>query len=370
VSREDAPRVEDEAPLYGWARSTLYGDGGPAGAAVRTAARPVGWAWNRIAGRRLRRRRSSARLPAPAVGVGNVTVGGGGKTSLVGWLLDEGLPEGAQAAVLSRGTGRVGSGVWVLRPGEDVPPERVGDEPALLARAGAWVGVARDREKAARAVAARRRPHVFILDDALQHRRVARALDLVVFTAEDLEAPARCLPAGPLRQGPGWRPALGAWIVVGEDPRGRAHAEGTIGNAFEAWWKGLPGFTGRWRDAGTVELGGWRAGREIPFDPVGDVVAFAGVARPGSVESFARSTGRSPRRMVAFPDHHRYRAGDARGLLDAHPEAALLTTEKDAVKLDPAWFGDRPVGVLRRRLELEQPGAMRDLVREAIGWPR
>ena len=73
---------------------------------------------------------------------------------------------------------------------------------------------------------------------------------------------------------------------------------------------------------------------------------------------------------MAFPDHHRYRAADARGLLEAHPGSAFLTTEKDAVKLDPAWFGDRPVGVLRRRLELAEPEAMRDLVREAIGWPR
>ncbi len=370
MKRGEGPRVEEEAPLYGWARRSLYGEGGRAGTAARAAARPIGWAWSRVAGRRLRRRRPSARLPAPAVGVGNVTVGGGGKTSLVGWLLDEGLPEGARAAVLSRGTGRIGSGVWVLRPGDDLAVERVGDEPALLARAGAWVGVSRDREKAARAVAARRRPHVFILDDALQNRRVARALDLVVFTGEDLEAPARCLPAGPLRQGPGWRPALGAWVVVGGDPRSRVFAEDTIGRAFQGWWEGLPGFTGGWRDAGTVELGGWRAGREIPFAPEDGVVAFAGVAKPESVERFARATGLSPRRIVAFPDHHRYRAADVRELLEAHPETALLTTEKDAVKLDPAWFGDRRVGVLRRRLELEEPERLRDLVREAIGWPR
>jgi tetraacyldisaccharide 4'-kinase len=370
VIREDGPRVEDEALLYGWARRSLYGDGGPAGTAARAAGRPVGWAWSRLAGRRLRRRRPSARLTAPALGVGNVTVGGGGKTSLVGWLLDEGLPEGARAAVLSRGTGRIGSGVRVLRPGDDLAASRVGDEPALLAKGGAWVGVARDREKAAQAVTARRRPHVFILDDALQHRRVARALDLVVFTAEDLEAPARCLPAGPLRQGPGWRPALGTWIVVGKDPRSQDFGKGTIAHAFHGWWESLPGFIGSWRDAGTVELGGWRAGREIPFVAVGGVVAFAGVAKPESVERFARATGVPPRRIVAFPDHHRYRAADVRDLLEAHPGAALLTTEKDAVKLDPAWFGDRPVGVLRRRLQIEESGRLRDLVREAIGWPR
>jgi tetraacyldisaccharide-1-P 4'-kinase len=158
--------------------------------------------------------------------------------------------------------------------------------------------------------------------------------------------------------------------VVGKDPQGQAFEEDTIGYAFHRWWESLPGFTGSWRDAGTVELKGWRAGREVPFAPGDGAVAFAGVARPVSVDRFARATGVSPRRIVAFPDHHRYRAADALELLEAHPGAAFLTTEKDAVKLDPAWFGDRPVGVLRRRLELEEPGRIRDLVREAIGWPR
>ncbi len=363
--------VEEEVRIYGWARRTLYGDGGRAGSAVRAAARPAGWAWSRLARRRLERGHPAERLPAPALGVGNVTVGGGGKTSLVAWLVESGLPEGARPAVLTRGYGRIGSGVWVIRPGDiSVAPEVVGDESALLARTGAWVGVARDRHRAARAVAARQRPHVYILDDALQHRRVARALDLVVFTAEDLAAPARCLPAGPLRQGPGWRPALGVWVVVGEDPRERSWSEGTIGREFAGWWTSLPGFVAGWRDAGTTELGAWKRGRHVPWDPADEVVAVAGVARPGSVARFATDTGLPVTRVAAFPDHHRYREGDIRALVEDHPRASFVTTEKDAVKIDPDWFGDRPAGVLRRRLELADPDPLRDLVREAIGWPR
>jgi tetraacyldisaccharide 4'-kinase len=362
--------IDEGARIYGWARRTLYGEGGRTGLAARTAARPLGWTWNRLARRRLERRRTAERLPGPALGVGNVTVGGGGKTSLVMWLIEAGLPEEARPAVLLRGYGRTGPGVWVLKPGDlSVGADVVGDEPALLARSGAWVGVARDRCRAAQAVAARRRPHVFILDDALQNRRVARVLDLVVFTSEDLLAPARCLPAGPLRQGPAWQPALGVWLVVGMDPRERVWPEGTIGRAFAGWWHELAGFVAEWRDAGTISLSAWRAGREIPWEPEDEVVAVTGVAKPESVARFAADVGFPVTRVAAFPDHHRFREVEIRFLIEEHPGAAFVITEKDAVKVDAAWFGDRPVGVLRRRLAPVDPEPLRDLVREAIGWP-
>jgi tetraacyldisaccharide 4'-kinase len=309
------------------------------------------------------------RLPAPAIAVGNVTVGGSGKTSLVEWLLAEGLPRGSRAAVLTRGYGRATAGVWVLPPGL-VDPElarSAGDEPALLARRGAWVGVATDRAQAARAVIARYRPDVFLLDDALQHRRVARALDLVAFTADDLDSPARCLPVGPLRQEASWRPALGAWVVVGGDPRDRPWSPGTIGAAFARWWDELPGTAARWESDEPRSLEAWREERAAPFDPEGrEVVVFAGVARPSSLAQSVADAGHDVAIVAAFPDHWSYDAASIHALLEDHPEAAFVTTEKDAVKLDPRWFGARPVGVLRRRLAPQDPDLLRALVRDAM----
>ncbi|HUP19421.1 MAG TPA: tetraacyldisaccharide 4'-kinase, partial [Gemmatimonadota bacterium] len=224
---------------------------------------------------------------------------------------------------------------------------------------------------AARAVATVFRPDLFLLDDGLQHRRVARALDLVAFTAADLVAPARCLPAGPLRQGPDWRPPAAAWVVAGCDPRLVEWAPGSIGAAFTGWWRELPGSEADWVDGGTVELAAWARGEERPYDPGGaPVVAFAGVARPESVERFAARAGHPVSRTVAFPDHHRYRPADVALLRAEAPEAAFVTTEKDAVKLPPEWFGDRPVGVLRRRLAPRAPEVLAGLVREAMAWPR
>ncbi len=362
--------MEERAPVRGWARRTLYGGGGVLGGAWRTAARPLGAVWRAAAERRMAGARGAVRLPAPAIAVGNVTVGGGGKTSLVAWLLEEGLPGGRAPAVLSRGYGRAAEGAWVLEPGAGTPEQArlAGDEPALLARCGAWVGVAADREVAARAVMARARPDLFLLDDALQHRRVARALDLVVFTAADLSAPARCLPAGPLRQGPGWMPEPGAWVVVEADPRGEEWPDGSIGAAFGAWWGGMPGTRARWKHLSPVPLAAWRAGREEPFDSGGrPVTAFAGVARPETLRRSAEGAGLVIAGLLAYPDHFAYGPRAVTRLLRDHPDGPLVTTEKDAVKLDPAWFGERSVGVLRRRLTPEDPRLLRSMVRDAIG---
>lgn len=360
--------VEERRPVRGWARRTLYGGGGPAGAAWRGATAPLARVWREAARLRLEGRvgARAVRLPAPTVSVGNVTVGGGGKTSLVRWLLAEGLPEGTDAAVLTRGYGRAGTGTRVVEPGSRPDPAAVGDEPALLAREGVWVGVGEDRVRAARAVARRALVDAFVLDDGLQHRRVARALDVVSFTAEDLAAPARCLPAGPLRQGPGWVPALGAWVVVGVDPREASWPAGSVGAAFERWWRTLPGTAASWVDAGTVELAAWVEGTDEPLVAGGPAVAVAGVARPETVRDFAAAAGWRVERVAAFPDHHAYVSGDLARVLADHPEATLLVTEKDAIKIDPAWLGGRRAGVLRRRLAPRDAELLRGLVREAL----
>ncbi|MDX1660551.1 MAG: tetraacyldisaccharide 4'-kinase [Gemmatimonadota bacterium] len=348
------------------------------GGAWRVIASPLAWMWENAARRRLESTDRAVRLSAPVVSVGNVTVGGSGKTSLVRWLVETGVPKGEAVAVLTRGYGRRDEDLRVLRPGGG-PPEGpapsaselarlAGDEPMLLSRAGAWVGVGQDRSAGARAVSRFVDPDLFVLDDGLQHRAIARSLDLVVFTKSDLHAPARCLPSGPLRQGPDWRPPEAAWVVAGPDPRETAMRPGTIGDAFRGWWSALPGTTGRWVDLGTATLGSWHAGPIEAMEPgARPAVAFAGVGRPEGVVEFAARAGFEVDRVHAFPDHHLYHPGDARELVERHPDRILLTTEKDAVKLEPGWFGDHPVGVLRRGLEIEEPDLLRDLVARARG---
>jgi tetraacyldisaccharide 4'-kinase len=111
-------------------------------------------------------------------------------------------------------------------------------------------------------------------------------------------------------------------------------------------------------------------GRDLAWHPTGELVAVAGVAKPESVAHFAAQAGLPVTHVAAFPDHHRFREAEIQALLEESPTASFVVTEKDAVKIDPAWFADRPAGVLRRRLEPVDPEPLRDLVCEAIGWPR
>ncbi len=363
-------RVVERAPVYGWARRAVYGGGGAAGRVARGLGAPLGWVWGAAAERRLSAPGSGARLSAAAISVGNVTLGGGGKTSLVEWIVREGAPPGATVGVLSRGYGRQAETPLALAPGQT--PARIaeaGDEPALLARAGAWVGVSADRFLAARAVEELgARPDLYVLDDGLQHRAVPRALDLVAFTRADLFAPARCVPAGPLRQRASWVPPHAVWVVVGTDPRGADWPPGSIGRAYFAWWRELPGTSADWEAGGPVTLASWIARRGEPFDPEIPVVVIAGVARPETAADLARAGGLEVAALAAFPDHHLYSAREIARLRASHPGAAFVMTEKDAVKCEAGWFGDTPAGVLKRRLVPRDPDLLRREIADAIAW--
>jgi tetraacyldisaccharide 4'-kinase len=362
------PTVVERSAAYGWARQTLYGEGGALGAAFRGLATPIASGWAIAADRRLKSDEPAVRLGAPTISVGNVTLGGGGKTPLVHWLITQGLASQIRVAVLSRGYGRGANDVAVVKPGDtSVDVAAIGDEPALLARAGAWVGVGADRLAAAQAVSAATDPDLFLLDDGLQYRKVARELDLIAFAGRDLVAPAKCVPSGPLRQRPSWRPPRGAWVVNGVDPRTRAWPPGSIGRALASWWEHAPGTATQWRDAGTVDLAGWLAGGEGRFE-VADrrVIVVAAVADPVSVARFAEDAGLSPTKVVAFPDHHRFTEIDIAALLVKHRDAPFVVTEKDAIKCRPEWFDDRPVGVLRRRLEPSDPELLKRLVADVM----
>src|SRR5262245_6288298 len=122
--------------------------------------------------------RRPARLPRPVVSVGNLTIGGSGKTPFVIHVAGRVAAMGAVPAVLSRGYGRERPrSMHVVPPGGEMPGARIiGDEPALIRRRvpAAWLGIASNRHTAGRTIAARVRNPLFILDDGFQHRRLHR----------------------------------------------------------------------------------------------------------------------------------------------------------------------------------------------------
>ncbi len=280
------------------------------------------------------------RAPLPVISVGNLAVGGTGKTPLVlaiaQWLLASGIP----VALLTRGHGRRARAT-ILRPAGGPLPAvaEIGDEPWFLARRapGVTLGVDADRRRAARALAPLLAGGVFLLDDGFQHRRLARDLDLVALAAADPLAAGRLLPAGRLREPPS---ALGrahrGILVHGPtespaDVAARAREVGAIAPA-------LPLATAAAAIAGVRPLGDFSAPLLPPGAIAGPVAAVAGIARPERLAAGLRAAGIEVAMTAAFPDHHPFSAADRPRLAALTRVAStLVTTEKDEPRLLAAF---------------------------------
>jgi tetraacyldisaccharide 4'-kinase len=277
------------------------------------------------------------RLPVPCVSVGNLSVGGTGKTPLVAWIVEQLDALGARPAVVSRGYGgSVRAPARVPAAGDRTAAGRFGDEPALLAAVypGMPVVVGRDRH-AAGLLAAAQGATVVVADDAFQHRRLGRDLDIAVVDASRGFGNGRQLPAGPLRESPGAlaRAAIVVLTRVGAAP------------ALEQLRRAVAALAPR---AALVEadlaFAGWRAwqtGAPAELPPGAGVFAFSGIANPGSFRRTLAELGLGVRGWEVFRDHHPYSPDEVRRLQRAAAAAgavAAVTTAKDAVRI-PSWEG-------------------------------
>jgi len=246
-------------------------------------------------------------LPVPVIVVGNITVGGTGKTPLVMWLVERLRGMGRHPGVVSRGYGRRTAGA-PHRVTADSDPAEVGDEPLLIARRCACpVAVAAQRVRAARMLMADDLCDVIVCDDGLQHYALARDLEIAVLDGSRRLGNGRCLPAGPLREPASRLQGVDLVVVNGEPHEGEC-AMRLAGERVQAL-----------QDA-TLEqpLAAWRGRR---------VHAVAGIGNPQRFFAQLRAHGLEVIEHP-FPDHHPF---EARELLfgDTCP---VLMTEKDAVK--------------------------------------
>jgi tetraacyldisaccharide 4'-kinase len=257
---------------------------------------------------------ASERLPVPVVVVGNITVGGSGKTPLILWLVDALMRRGRRPGVVSRGYGGSVDGVGEVAPDSDAA--RVGDEPLLIRRrAGCPVFVGRDRAAAGRALLARHPDcDVILCDDGLQHYRLWRDVEIAVLDRRGLWN-GWPLPAGPLREPQARLRTVDA--LVANDWPGPAGFRMTLaGDRFE--------LLGGVASLLAAKLAGLR------------LHAVAGIGEPQRF--FDHLAGLGLRfEAHAFADHHRFVAADL-----AFDGDAILTTEKDAVKFGllaalPVW---------------------------------
>lgn len=350
----------------------------------------------------------ATRLPGPVVSVGNITLGGTGKTPIVaevaGWLRDEGFA----VAILTRGYGRRGSGRVVLgaKSGEPTPAV-AGDEPILLARSvpGAYVVVDADRVAAGVWAARELGATAFVLDDGFQHRRIARDLDLVAVDATDPFGGGEMLPFGRLREplgglrrasavvvtradriadAAGLRSELARFVapgtpvlessheLVGFRPLlGEARGGSAAGGAVSRRGDAVPGASVERADGADAALDRRRANVLLGPDALSGKAALA-VAALGNPAVFLGDLERAGVDVVAralFRDHHRYSQGDLDAAVAAAHRAgadALVTTEKDAVKLETLDARGMDVFVARISLRRDAAESLRALCLTAI----
>jgi tetraacyldisaccharide 4'-kinase len=297
----------------------------------------------------------SRRLDRPVVAVGNLTVGGTGKTPAV-MLAVETLQElGHHPAVVSRGYGRRTDGVHVVADSAAirVEPEDAGDEPFLLARRlpGVPVVVGAHRGEAATLAVERFDASAIVLDDAFQHRTLAKDLEIVMARVRDPWGNGRLLPAGPLRE-----PLAGlarAHVVVATGAR-EAGDGAAVEDAVARHAPGVPVIP-----AAYVPTECWDARRMQPF-PLDDLgrarlLAFAGIGAPEGFRRTLDELGAAPVELLTFGDHHWYTGADLRGLCErgrALGVDALVTTEKDWVRLLRLGPPALPLWVVSVRLEI------------------
>lgn len=289
--------------------------------------------------------RGAYRPPVPVISVGNITVGGTGKTpcviELVRWIAfrEPRLAQPNAIAVLSRGYGRKERELVVVEPGMDYA--RSGDEPLLIKRAvpHAAVVVHADRSRAARFAVETLGAKLLILDDGFQHRALARDLDLVVLDAAAPFGNGRLLPAGPLREAKRALNRAQALAFVGSDTS--AGFEKGVG-------PGLPVL--RFETVMTLPP-------ELSTDLSTSIWLLTSIARPSRLYNQLIHKGIHIVGHSLFADHHPFTDSDLRQVASAAEQAGaklVLTTAKDRVRIRQ-WAAELPLRTVELRLAVKSP---------------
>ncbi len=309
----------------------------------------LGAAWNR------RRKEAKAKkLDQPVVSIGNLTVGGAGKTPVTRWLVDQLGRAGRHPAILTRGYRRRSPAhMTIVAAGELASSDVTGDEAQMLVRDGhAQLGISADRYAAGVELTRRFQPDVFVMDDGLQHSALVRDLDVILIDALDPFGGGSLLPLGRLREPVELLARAKAIVITRAGPTiplGGVEARIRTLNAT------APLFRAR-------TIGGefQPIGRQPPFAHK-NVAAFCGLGNPASFFETLREMGIGICYRWRFGDHHHYWPHELQRLvgraLDAGAEA-VVTTEKDMLNL-PAGaaeqFSPLPAYWLPVRIEMDRP---------------
>ncbi|MBF7731336.1 tetraacyldisaccharide 4'-kinase [Pseudomonas sp. N040] len=278
--------------------------------------RPLELLYRWVVGRRRRAfvegRGAIYRAPVPVIVVGNITLGGTGKTPLILWLIEHCRARGLRVGVVSRGYGALPPALpWRVRADQSAAVS--GDEPLLIVqRTGVPLMIDPDRARAVRALLASEPLDLILSDDGLQHYRLARDLELVLLDAARGLGNGRCLPAGPLREPVERLQSIDALLCNGaSDDTPTTYAMQLQPRALVNLLSNQP-----------VALEHFPAGQVLH--------ALAGIGNPQRFFNTLEALNWRPL-VHAFADHAVYSAA----ALQFEPRLPLLMTEKDAVKCRP-----------------------------------
>ncbi|MDD2902730.1 MAG: lipopolysaccharide heptosyltransferase II [Syntrophales bacterium] len=295
------------------------------------------------------------RLPAPVISLGNLTVGGTGKTPMAACLARLFQGQGKQVVILSRGYGGTAKNVTRISDGRQIyeKPPKVGEEAYWLARALPGVGVYTAPSRYAAGLAAWReiKPDLFLLDDGFQHFQLHRDLDVVLLDAESPFGNGYLLPRGPLREPIATLETAQVLVLT----RFRADQHQDRLAFLQGKFPGKPVLTA---DIGSTGARIYPEGREIPLASLNQqkLLACAGLARPRVFYDSLRDLGVNLLACRDFPDHYAFKAQDLESLVKEAQSlgaAGIITTVKDWARLGEKWELPLPLYVLEVAARLE-----------------
>ena len=302
--------------------------------------------------------RAQRRLDRPVISVGNITMGGTGKTPCVLWLAEALKRRGIEAGILTRGYARSSPEEYLtLAPGAAATVAQSGDEPQIFLRSGlAPVGIGPDRWVTGSLLLSQFAIRVLLLDDGFQHMKLRRDVNLLLIDALNPFGGGEVFPLGRLREPIA---ALERADIVLITRTRFSDLAPAIERELRRWNPRAPVFHASVRPAAWVEnrTGAEYSIAERPFQEAG---AFCGVGNPQSFRRTLEKVGVSPVEWLEFEDHHRYRPRQLRRIAheaEAQGATALVTTEKDVMNLCEACddlLAPLPLYWLKVGMEIER----------------
>ncbi len=280
---------------------------------------------------------ATVRVPAKVVSIGNLNVGGSGKTPTAAFLANALLARGYRVALVARGYGRTQRNDCIVSDGHTVLAtiHEAGDEPLLLAQQcpGAIIVVAENKTRAAQIAAERFQPHFILVDDGFQHRRLWRDLDVLLLPAPMPLQKPWLLPAGPLRE-PLHNLRRAHVVLLTELSRLNVQEQQIARTALQQYT------SARVLDVAFTpgEIHALFAGKTLAstLTHAQNALLVSGIARPERLRKSAETAGIHVVEHIVYRDHHKYTTQDVERIIkkfyDARAES-ILTTAKDAVKL-------------------------------------